>query len=95
MNDFVSYFSDGHLKFTRYLKFFINALPELLENVPDNIKHTRWHQHDHATCYYTMHFLSYRFTNRWIDRGRLTMIDFLRGFTKNYILKKSLLHKRQ
>lgn len=45
-----------------YLNIF-NALPKLLENVPDNIKHSMWYQHCAKDV---RNFLNDEFSIRWM-----------------------------
>lgn len=59
---------DGHV----YGQFLQHVLPELLENVPLNIRANMWFQHDGAPAHFSLRvrqYLDERFPNRWIGRG--------------------------
>lgn len=45
-----------HLNGNQHLQFLNIALPELLENVPDNIKHSMRYKNDDAHCHYAWNF---------------------------------------
>lgn len=55
-----------------YLNFLRDELPELLEDLPINIRQHLYFMHDGAPAHYrvTVHkFLNEAFPNRWISRG--------------------------
>lgn len=72
-----------------YLVFLRDILPELLENVPIQLRRRMWFQHDGAPAHFSnivREYLNVVFRNRWIGRGGpipwpprspdLTPIDF-------------------
>jgi hypothetical protein len=55
-----------------YLNFLQNHLPEVLEEVPLNIRQRMWFQHDGAPAHNAIiarHHLNHEFPRRWIGRG--------------------------
>lgn len=56
----------------QYLNFLQNDLPELLEEVPLNIRQNMWFLHDGAPPHYRLevrNYLNYAFPHRWIGRN--------------------------
>ena len=82
-----------------YRVFLQEVLPQLLENVPLNIRRLMWYQHDGAPAHYyrgARQVLDETFPNRWIGRGSpvvwparspdMTPLDFfLWGAMKNLV----------
>jgi len=82
-----------------YRRFLEEVLPELLENVPLNVRHQMWFQHDGAPTHFAVQVredLAQRFGHRWIARGGavswpprspdLTPLDFfLWGHVKSLV----------
>lgn len=63
---------DGHLNGERYLQFLQENLNEMLDDVPLNIRHEMYYQHDGAPPYFSLlvrNYLNTIFANRWIGRG--------------------------
>lgn len=93
------YFFDGNLNGQKFLQFLRDDLPELLENVPLNIRQRMWLQLDGAPAHFKFsvrQFLNMCFPNKWIGRGGpknwparspdLTCLDFfLWGYLKNEV----------
>ena len=55
-----------------YADFLRDDLPELLEDLPLNIRQSMWFQHDGAPPHYSMRvrrYLDRQFPNSWIGRG--------------------------
>ncbi|CAH1957620.1 unnamed protein product [Acanthoscelides obtectus] len=55
-----------------YRRFLGEVLPELLENVPLNVRQQMWFQHDGAPAHFAVQvraYLAQRFGHRWIARG--------------------------
>lgn len=55
-----------------YLLFLQNTLPELLEDLPLQLRLDMWYMHDGAPPHFSMNvreFLNQQFPNRWIGRG--------------------------
>lgn len=87
-----------------YNSFLRDNLPELLENVPLNIRQNMMFQQDGApphTSHIVRQTLNEKFLRRWIGRGGpvswparspdLTPMDFfLWGHIKNYVYKESI-----
>lgn len=66
------YFFEGTLTGMSYLQFLSNEIPELLENVPLNVRQNMWYQHDGAPPHYARavwDFSNNTYPNRWIGRG--------------------------
>lgn len=56
----------------QYLEFLREVLPQLLEDVPLNIRRIMWYMHDGAPPHFSLpvrQFLNENFPNRWIGRG--------------------------
>lgn len=93
------YFFERRVTGEVYLDFLENRLPELLENVPLNIRQRMWYLHDGAPVHHTQpisNYLNTNFPERWIGRGGpvrwparspdLTKMDFfLWGYVKNIV----------
>lgn len=93
------YFFNDYLDGNAYLNFLREDLPELLEDVPLNIRQNMWLQHDGAPPHYAAavrNFLNENFNGRWIGRGGpvawppkspdITPMDFfLWGYVKNIV----------
>lgn len=75
-----------------YLVFLQQVLPDLLDDVPVQIRHEMWLQHDGAPAHYSLdvrRYLNQTFGERWIGRGApvawpprspdLTPLDFFVG----------------
>lgn len=65
---------DGHLNGESYLNFLQNDLPNLLEDIPLDVRASMWYQHDGCPSHYSQRvrdFLNVRYPNRWIGRGSL------------------------
>lgn len=96
------HFFEGSLTGVRYLDFLQNTLPELLENVPLNIRQNMWFQHDGAPAHSTLavrNFLNNTYPGRWIGRGGpvswparspdLTPLDFfVWGYVKGKVYRQ-------
>jgi Transposase. len=66
------FFLPQRLDAVEYLNFLENHLPELMENVPLNLRQYMWYLHDGAPAHFSVHvreYLHMRFPNRWIGRG--------------------------
>lgn len=66
------YILPNRLNSPTYLVFLRDILPELLEDVPIQIRETMWFQHDGAPAHYgnvVQEYLNNTFQNRWIGRG--------------------------
>lgn len=66
------YFFEDHLNGEMYLHFLDSELPELLEEVPLNIRQKMWILHDGAPVHYNFlvnEHLNDSFPGRWIGRG--------------------------
>ncbi|EZA58543.1 hypothetical protein X777_14705, partial [Ooceraea biroi] len=86
----------------KYSIFLSEILPNLLENVPYQIRLTMWYQHDGCPAHYAQQaqrVLQRQFPNRWIGRGGdvvwparspdLTPLDyFLWGTVKNDVYRE-------
>jgi hypothetical protein len=86
---------NGHL----YLEFLQHVLPELLQDVPLDIRRDMWLQHDGAPAHFSLRvreYLNDQFPNRWIGRGGpvswparspdLSALDFfLWGYVKSLV----------
>lgn len=93
------YFFNRTLTIEIYLDFLSNILPELLEDVPLNIRRIMWIQHDGAPAHFSrqvLRFLNRNYPDRWIGRGSrfpwpprspdLTKLDFFFwGFIKSVV----------
>ena len=56
----------------KYLQMLQNVLPELLEEVPLDLRRTMWYLHDGAPPHFTINVrehLNQQFSNKWIGRG--------------------------
>lgn len=65
---------DGYLNGESYLNFLQNDLPNLLEDIPLDVRASMWYQHDGCPSHYSQRvrdFLNVRYPNRWIGRGSL------------------------
>ena len=63
------YFYDGNLNGPRYLNFLQTTLPELLEEVPIQIRQDLWLQQDGAPAHNSqtvIDFLNYHYPDKWI-----------------------------
>lgn len=92
---------DGHLNGESYLNFLENDLPNLLEDIPLDVRASMWYQHDGCPSHYSQRvrdFLNIIYPNRWIGRGSLfpwpprspdlTVLDFyLWGRIKDIVYK--------
>ena len=92
-----------HLNGENYLQFLQEELPELLEDVPLDVRRRMWFQHDGAPVHSTRivrDWLDQRFPGRWIGRGGpvswplrspdLNPLDFfLWGHVKAYVYTTS------
>lgn len=95
------YFYEGTLTGQRYLDFLQNKLPELLEDVPLQVRRNMWFQLDGAPCHTArpvQNYLNIHFEDRWIGIGGtltfpprspdLTPLDFfLWGTLKQEVYK--------
>lgn len=66
------YLLPPHLNGHVYAQFLQHVLPELLEDVPLDIRANMWFQHDGAPAHFALpvrHYLNEIFPNRWIGRG--------------------------
>lgn len=55
-----------------YLIFLQHTLPDLLDDIPLDIRRNMWFMHDGAPPHFSMnvrHYLNHHFPNRWIGRG--------------------------
>ena len=55
-----------------YIIFIRDTLPEMLENVPLQVRQLLWFQHDGASAHFALNLREYLnnvFPNRWIERG--------------------------
>jgi len=62
----------NRIRGNNYADFLRDNLPDLLEDVPLNIRQTMWFQHDGAPPHNSRrvrHYLDTRFPNSWIGRG--------------------------
>ena len=56
----------------KYIIFIHDILPEMLENVPLQVRQRLWFQHDGAPAHFALdvrEYLNNVFPNRWIGRG--------------------------
>jgi len=56
-----------------FYEIFYDNLPDLLEDLPLNIRQNIWFQHDGALLHnsrYVKRYLDTQFQNSWIDRDR-------------------------
>jgi len=63
---------EGRLTGEAYIRFLLEELPRLLEDVPLNKRGRMYFQHDGApphSSHEARNFLNYRFPGRWIGRG--------------------------
>lgn len=66
------YFFQGTLTGATYLRFLEETLFGLLEEIPLDIRHNMWYQHDGApphSTYAVRRYLNTTFPGRWIGRG--------------------------
>ena len=84
-----------------YLDFLQNTLPDLLEDLPLQLRREHWFMHDGAPPHFSVHvrnFLNQQYPNKWIGRGNncpqkwptrspdLNKCDFfLWGMLKDYV----------
>lgn len=86
------YYFDSHLNDNKCLEFLNNTLPELLDYVPDNIKHAMWYQHDSARNIFKLTIVG---SVMACESPDLTIMVYGVLLIRIAYLKQSLLHKRQ
>jgi len=67
------YMMPDRLNAHAYLVFLSEVLPELLEEVPLEVRQNMWYHHDGAPAHYgigVQNFLHLNYPERWIGRGR-------------------------
>lgn len=97
------YFINGTLNGIKYRQFLRCTLPELMEDLPLDLRQIIWFQHDGCPAHNAMvvrNELNQQFPNRWIGRGSpvqrfparspdLTPMDFfLWGYVKNIVYQQ-------